>query len=128
MRYALWIISWTIVAILCITWGFLEFYKIPIQDSYKKAWEDQSQTPTTSIKHPIEAGYVPGKSPDANKAEAHIILCLKNLPGEGPVRIISKQILVNPRPDGSWTEEWVAARGKSEIPIKIDFGVGMPDN
>ena len=107
-------------------WAYLDLYgtsKLPIVQRVSSK-EVETQDP---LKQPVEAGYVPGKSPDAHKAKAHIVKILRDLPEEGQVEIVSQKILTTPRPNGSWTEEWVVKKGKAEIAVKIDFGVTHMD-
>jgi hypothetical protein len=114
--------GWIIVFCLGAIWAYLDLYgtnKLPIVHNVISK-EIENQDP---LKQPVEAGYVPGKSPDAHKAKAHIIKTLRDLPEQGQVEIISQKILTTPRPDGSWTEEWVVKKGSTEIALKIDFGV-----
>ncbi len=115
-------IGWIIVLLLGITWAYLDLYgskHIPIVQKVK---ETEIQEPN-KLEMPIEAGYVPGKSPDAQKAKEHIIKTLQELPEEGEIEIISQKILSTPRNDGTWTEEWIVRKGRTEIPLKIDFGI-----
>lgn len=113
-------LGWILVLGLCLCWAFLDLFGTKPKSVSKNNITD---TPQTSERPTVEAGYVPGKSPDAQKAEDHIKLSLMNLPEEGIVAIISKKILVPPREDGTWTEEWVVEKGKTQIPIKIEFGL-----
>lgn len=115
-------IGWILVLLLGIIWAYLDIYgthKIPIAQGIA----NDQLTPLNPLVQTIEAGYVPGKSPDAQKARAYIIDKLKSLPESGKVEIISQKILVTPRKDGTWTEEWVVKKGNAEIPIQIDFGL-----
>jgi hypothetical protein len=116
-------LGWISVLLLGAVWAYLDLFgtqNIPLVDKII----NHEIEPLDPQAQPIEAGYVPGKSPDAQKAELHIIDSLRGLPEEGPVHIISKKIISNPREDGIWTEEWIAKKGNVEIPIKIDFGMG----
>jgi hypothetical protein len=115
-------LGWILVLLLGVTWAYLDLYgpsNIPIIEKITSSSVEQ-QDP---LKQPVEAGYVPGKSPDADKAKEHIVKTLQNLPEEGRIEIISQKILVTPREDGTWTEEWIVRKGRLTIPIKIDFGI-----
>lgn len=115
-------VGWILVFCLGIIWAYLDLYgteKLPIVSNINSK-ELKKQDP---LKQTVEAGYVPGKSPDAAKAKAHIIKTLQNLPEEGEVEIISQKILSTPRSDGTWTEEWVVKKGNTQIALQIDFGV-----
>lgn len=121
-------LGWILVLTLCLCWAYLDLFgakTLTIMEEIINKNDDLRNSSKTSKNYTkqIEAGYVPGKSPDAQKAEDHIKLSLMELPEDGPVAIISKRILVPPREDGSWTEEWVVEKGKTQIPIKIEFGL-----
>lgn len=124
-------IGWILVLCLGMVWAYLDIYgaeKIPlvkriIELDPNNQSPQNPQNSTNTIEKRVEAGYVPGKSPDAHKAKEHIVKKLNDFPEQGNIEIISQKILVSPRKDGTWTEEWIVRKGNTEIPIKIDFGI-----
>jgi hypothetical protein len=118
-------VGWILVLLLGIIWAYLDLYgteSIPLVNKIKNTNIPEDLKNVENVTR--QEGYVPGKSPDAQKAKEHIAKTLSHLPEEGPIEIVSQKILVTPREDGTWTEEWLIRKGNAEIPIQIDFGVG----